>query len=102
MHAKRWNNVKWKQPKVGFAILVLLTVITLASACKHNIDYLRYVQEIKREYTNLGINPDILDPWPWPAWGMGPLVIFLGFVTIDSWIVSSIIWLARRKKHLHA
>lgn len=64
--------MKCKQPKLGFAILALLTVGTLALAYKHNIDYQRHVQELKKEYADLGTNPGILDLDPLHIWGNGP------------------------------
>ena len=90
-------GLKWKQPKVGFAILVLLTAITLAVAYKHNIDYQRYVQETTKRYVDRGINPNILDLWSWHAWGIGGLVTFLVVMTIALWMASAAIWLQGRR-----
>ena len=91
--------MKWKQPKVGFTILVLLTAITLALAYKHNIDYQRYVQETTKRYVDRGINPDILDLWGWRQWGIGGFVTLLGITTVALWIVSPIIWFQERHKN---
>ena len=93
--------MKWKQPKVALAILALLTIGTLALAYQHNIDYQRYVQEITKEYEDLGINPGILDFWPWHVWGSGPLVSFLGIIIIVSWIALPIVWLKGHRNLRH-
>ena len=90
--------MKWKQPKVGFAILALLTVGTLALAYKHNIDYQRYVQETTKEYVDLGINPDFLELWSWHVWGIGGFVTFLVIMTVALWMVAAAIWLEGRRK----
>ena len=84
--------------KVVFTILLVLTAIIPVLAYKQNIDYPRYVQELKREYEDLGINPDIITPSPWCVWGMGGLVTVLVVVIIDAWIVSSIIWFQERRR----
>lgn len=93
--------MNWKQPKVGFAILVMLTAITLALAYQHNIDYQRYVQETKKWYVDRGIDPDILDFWPWRAWGNGGIVTLLGITTVILWIALPIIWLRERRNLRH-
>jgi len=80
---------------IVFTIIVLLTAVIPVLAYKQNIDYQRHVQEIREEYAKIGIDPDVS---PWYAWGMGPLVAFLVAVTIDAWIVSSIIWFQERRQ----
>ena len=81
--------------KVVFTIIVLLTAVIPVLAWKQNIDYQRHVQELREEYAEIGIDPDVS---PWYAWGMGPLVVFLVVVTIDSFIISSIIWFQERRQ----
>lgn len=93
--------MKLKEPKVGFAILVLLTTITFVLAYKHNIDYQIYVQETKKWYVDRGINANILDFWPWRVWGIGSIVTLLGIATIVLWIVLPIIWLRERRNLRH-
>ena len=81
--------------KVVFTILLVLTAVIPVLAYKHNIDYQRHVQELREEYAKIGIDPDV---FPWYIGGMGSLVVFLVVVTIDAWIVSSIIWFQERRQ----
>ena len=80
---------------VVFTILLVLTAVIPVLAYKHNIDYQRHVQELREEYAKIGIEPDFL---PWYIGGMGSLVVLLVVVTIDAWIVSSIICSQERHK----
>ena len=81
--------------KVVFTILVLLTATIPVLAYKRIVDYQRSVQELRERSAKLGIE---LRTLPWYIGGMGSVVVFLVVVTIDAWIVSSIIWFQERRQ----
>lgn len=82
--------------KVWFLLLVMLTVISVALAILHTINYRRHREERIQKWIDRGFTREFikayLDCFPprWHDWGIGPLVICLNIITGVLWIVSAI------------
>jgi len=77
-----WTLLSKEKFALAFVVM-LLTVVTIALAYKHYVDYQRYINRLGDEYDK--VKPYI-DFYPWYSWGIGPYLFMLGCITAGVWI----------------
>ncbi len=92
-----------KQSKVGFLVLVAVTIVTIVAYYQHVQSYEVWLQEITDRATRQNVE-DIFDPPHWFAWGAGSYIVLSAVVTVDVWILFSALhfhnWRRLRSKKL--
>ena len=76
--------------KIGFAILIMATIIWMLAWYLHVSVYNKYIREGTEHYLSLGFSEEFVrgyvDFYPIWIWGHTPMLLIAGFFIILAWI----------------